>query len=161
MNRQHIVRTQVSALRIEVLAPTAARFGALAKLHPDEAKFGSQAVDGGSRPTDSTSSVERAALRPDPIQRRLQSIASDITLACEALERVSRDMRWLEAPDGPVERENQVPMCVGTCGLTAPKPRSHGGLGPLCEACYKSFARYRASTPHGTVAQWQAQRGAA
>jgi hypothetical protein len=154
MNREAIERTNVAVGRILIHAPVAERFGPLAKLHKDEPSYGSQAMDGGSRSTDSTSSVERAVLRPDPIQARLESFASNLAMAAAALERASVDARWLESSEGPVERANSVPICVACNGPSLPRPKSHAGEGPFCENDYRSWTRVKVANPSCTLKQW-------
>jgi hypothetical protein len=158
MNRDRIRWTISRAEEITTLAPQALLFGALAKANPQHPRYPSQSMDGGSRSTDATSSVERAAMHPDPVQARLASMASDIDLAVEALKRVADAAHWLAHPTQAKERPNDVQVCIACNTPCLPRAISHAGQGPLDEACYQSWRRFKMGRPHDSFQQWLAKR---
>lgn len=132
----HRHRTIVAAV-----ADASAVLGDLIAANPPQARYGTQRA--GSRSADDTSSTERCALTPDPIETVLRDAERHQTAALASLEAMHAAMRTL-GPGVLVERPKTVTCEV--CSRWTSTPRSSDGHGPLCKPCCESrrIARHAA-----------------
>jgi hypothetical protein len=160
LNTERVEWTVVWGEEIAELAPFAQMFHAIYKANKPQGRYPSQAVDGGSRSTDSTSSVERAVLRPDIEDARLDAYATDIALAREALDRCRGHARFFTNRAEREPRVNSVTACKVCGGPCMPKVFNYPALseGPFDEKCYRSLARFMEANPRGTYGLWLKNR---
>lgn len=155
MNRDSIARWHNDIDTTTRLAPQTEIALALAKAEPETRGYPTGSNGGGSsRSADATSAVERAVLQPDHVWALHDSNATDTALVADALRRIAKRNAELHGEAPKPERENTVPACVACAGPALPRPRSHAGEGPFCEADYRSWYRIKESTPTCTLRQW-------
>jgi len=157
-NRDTLAAITRDAALVEAHLANAGRIELLVRTHTEERDGypSGGSADGGSRPTDSTSSVERTALARvalgvDSSTAHLAQAVHDLHVAAEALRSMSSHLRAYRLPAAlPGAQRAHIDSCL-RCGrqvMGTPQDRLRRGL---CTADYSAWQR--AGCPD--VATWR------